>query len=106
MDPFDILELEVAPMRKLPHHAEENERVVALLKESNLVPRYIRHNWIERFNDLKLVREAVEHAIIIEGAQKVRLSVTDSLSDEDAAVAPESGSEEPFVDSSASSRED
>lgn len=75
---------------------EENERVLAQLKTKNSAPKYIRHTWIEKFNKLKLYKDSVEQSTRGEISQKVRLSVSDAISDE-ADIVPETSSEDAFA---------
>lgn len=92
------------PLATLPNHAADNEKALALIKSEQTVMKYTRHNWIDKFGDLKSAGEVGLRGVTIEGAQKVRLSVVDSISD-DADIAPESANEE-TVDSGGDSSSD
>jgi len=82
MDPCDLLELEVKPLKSLPNHALENERVVSAIKAENRVRNYIRHNMIERFGSLELHDELTLGIPDMIQAQKERLSVSDNVGDD------------------------
>ena len=86
MDPFDILEVEVRPLKNLPNHSKENERLVASLKSETKVPKYIRHNWIERFGSIELSEDTELFQEMSEEAQKIRLTVSESVESDDGVI--------------------
>jgi len=85
MDPLDLLEIEVPTLRSLPQHSQENERVLTMLKAetSNRVPKYVRHNWVERFGSVDLLRQSELHQEGVYESQKVRLAISDTVSWDD-----------------------
>jgi hypothetical protein len=94
MDPLDLLEIEVPTLRNLPQHSQENERVLTMLKAetSNRVPKYVRHNWVERFGSVDLLRQSELHQEGVYESQKVRLPISDTVSrDDGVAVESEEG---------------
>ena len=99
MDPCDLLELEVKPLKSLPNHSIENARVVSAIKAENRVPNYIRHNMIERFGSLELHDSLTLSISEMIQAQKERLSVSDNVGDDGDVVdsseeGPETGSDD------------
>ena len=107
MDPTDLLELQVPSLDSLPHHVEENDRVLAILKaeeeeeqrnlrsgagavvskvdgsnsssNSNRIPRYTRMNDIKSFEDIRLAHIRDRSKEAFKRFQKSRLTVSESF---------------------------
>jgi hypothetical protein len=90
MDPTDILEVQVRPIKTLPNHGLENEQVIQSIKAKQAyAPKYIRHNWIERFGSLDFLEQTSAQQDAAEEAQKIRLTVSDSVPDDEGVLETE-----------------
>jgi len=101
LDPLDVLEVEVRPLKCLPNHAQQNSQVVATLKAEagNRVPKYIRHNWLERFGSIEMYQDEDVFRELSVDAQMTRLTVSDSVSDDGDAILEVSDSSSEEVES-------